>query len=116
MANNILNRVRKIAVLPLVVVAISLTAFYCSPSVYVNTHTYKSHPSVHQSHAGSAIVFLKAAEQPLVISSFFCLQEFQKSTTFLFNLPEAELLTNKALHVTAYLHNVFYVFTSIHAP
>lgn len=107
---------RNIAVLPLVAVAISLTAFYCAPGVYANTHAYKSHPSVHQAHAGSAIVFLKAADQPLVISPLSFLQDFQQSTTFLFNLPEAELLTNKALHVTAYLHNVFYVFTSIHAP
>lgn len=116
MSAHILNRVRKIAVLPLVVVAISLTAFYCSPGVYANTLAYKSHPSVHQAHAGSVIVFLKVADQPLAISPFSLLEDFQQSATFLFNLPEAELLTNKALHVTAYLHNVFYVFTSIHAP
>lgn len=112
-----LNNIRKSGAILFEIISILIIAFYSSPQLVVDYHSAKNNKSFFRIDTGNPIVYYKASENLSFTESLPKVQAVEHGDWDIsFDLASLEISTSEALHVASYLHNVFYVFTSINAP
>jgi len=111
------NKVRRGGAFFFEIISILIIAFYSSPDLVVNHHSVKNSQSFFRIDSGNPIVYYKASENLSFTESSPKVQAVAHTDWDIsFDLPSLEISTCEALKISSYLHNVFYVFTSINAP